>query len=667
VDLNRAWARLGAGTLLAARGEDDDELPSDSLFWWNASTKQLSAPLAVAPGMLVQRLVSIDAGHALVCTSHRYERPAFTDYKPLQAFVLALRDGMLVRETAGSDRLRSALLAASVRGPVEGLGKVEDESPAKLPPVFFNAATCQWEMKVLPDFMRDAQSLYIKHYRLPDGRILVGHADWFSPALNHRTSLAAPLLWNEGAGRWDSIENTAQEGTDGDSFRSYGIDGPVVSVTHGDFEDAAYVEFLDLKTLHWGRSRQTLHTDCPHVAPLSTGQTLVFLRHEGKILLVDPMRESIPGRFAYGHTRWGEVRLKGGGLFLAGGGTRWYPNNRPEMLAARAMRPQQIAPLPMRLGYLSGIELADKTILVFGGLPPGCGPDGFCGKQTAAQPSYRYFPQEDRWELVPNLAIPFAKGQFWDSGNSDIVSQWPRNDALLRRNGDFVYLDSGYILGPSGDDLPLTTMLSRWRPGMEAPQALAPLRDGRTYATLLELADARLAVIGGLARHAARDRADACFGCAETVGAAPPEFARTTEIFDDKTKQWVSGPIPHHAGGRAVRLANGRIFKLSMKDWGAESGYRAEVADAAFKTWSELPDFPLQPFHVMDVVAVGNRVLVLPEEPYRKIVIWNDAKRTWSLSDQWTARQPLAFTPLDGRRALARFHDDSFEMVPVPH
>lgn len=653
VDLERAWARLGEGTLLVAGDEDEKGVPLVSLFWWNAKNRALSTPLPLRQGQRIYDLVPIDTNHALVCMQSPNEPDKSLAPPSFSARLVFLHDGVLSWETENSDQLRAAILAAGVRGEVEGIGRVADEPP----PVFFNADTCQWQMKTLPDFMREGSHLTIKHYRLPDGRLLIGHAEWVNPASHTRTRLAAPLLWNQTEGRWDTIDNTAQEGDDGGHFQSFGIDGPVVSMYAG------YIEFLDPVSLRWIRSRKKLPGNAyyTNIAPLSTGQVLVFVRERGRVLLLDPMREAVPGRFTYDHARWGEVKLQGGGLFFGSGGDEWHPNNRPEILKPPALLPQSIIPMPEQLGFLSGVELPDTTILMFGGLPPRCGPDGNYGDhcKKSAQPSYRYFPQENRWERVPDLAVHFAQGQSWESYDG-----YPRNDTLLQKNGDFVFLDSGNAFELEDGNAPITTTLTRWRIG-GAAQPLAPLRQGRTQATLLELADGRLVVIGGRAQQSIIDKKNACTDCPNKKVSGPLEFESTTEIYDDKANQWLPGPIPNHAGGRAVKLANGRIFKLSMKGLGADEGYRAEVADAAFAGWEELPDFPLQPFNVRDVVTAENRVLILPGKPSQQTVIWDDARRAWLVSELWYRGEPLAITPLDSKRALVR-SSDSFEIVPMP-
>jgi hypothetical protein len=663
-DLDMNWARLGAGTVFADR-EDEVDLDAsarqvvhmhENLYWWDAKAQRLSAPLPLGARTALASLVRIDAAHVLVCAAR-----AGLGSTEFEARIVTLHDGALEWEQENSAELRAAALAAGVRGPVRGLGTLDD--PA-LPPVYFKTDECQWDMKARPAFLRGISSLRIKHYRLPDRRIVIGQADWPNSG-----QLAAPLLWNEAAGRWDALDNTAQRGNDGWIFQAYGIDDPVVSVPTIDPE---FVEFLDPETLHWVRSRQSLPqgTYGPMLAPLSTGQALVFLAdQQGTILRVDPMRASKPGRLFYNHGKFGLARLSGGRLLFAGGGSQWDPSNRLEILTLPTLSARAIAPLPLQLGFFSTAELPDHSLLAFGGLPPGCGPDGGktgCDKQ-AAQPAYRYIPKQDKWEPVANLAIHFANGPFWDAGNSSLINQWPRDDGRVRRNGDFVYLDSGNILGRPYDTQLITTTLIRWRPGMAAPEPLAPLPRGRIRATLLELTGGRLAIIGGLEQPASEE--------ALKAATIQMDFARTTEIYDDRTRLWRTGPAPHYPGGRALRLANGRIFKLSMTHWFVEDGYRAEIADAAFTRWQKLPAFPLpQPFVVDDIVAAGNRVYILPgrrdiKTPDRRVVIWDDDAHKWRVSSKWPAQDPAAYIPLDKKSALALFPQhggDIVKIVPLP-
>jgi hypothetical protein len=479
-----AWARMGAGTLVVATSHDDADRPLHRVVWWDSTAERFGAPLALPAGLLVDDLAPIDADHALVCArvqpSNPGASPGPADPVRFAALIARLHDGALSWETEDSAGLRSALLAADIRGPLAGMEGVEYTPTQPAPPVIFNTRSCRWEMTAPPEALRHVRDLTIKHYRLPDGRTLIGQAHWLDLAPGHPDNLAAPLLWNAATRHWVPIENTAQYGDGPQKFNSYGSHDPVVSVAS---IDAEFVEFLDPATLHWRRSRQRLPDTpyCCQVAPLGTGAAIVFLAEQGRILLLEPMREPIPGRLVYRHGSTGEARLRGGAVLLLGGGEPWHSSNRPELLAPPFLKSRPIAPLPRQVGYLSGLELKDGTIIAFGGLPPGCDPSSPADRFTnrPAQPSYRYFPREDRWDEVPGLAIHFATGQNWDNGNSGIATRWPRNDALVRRNGDFVYLDSGSTLKPrSGADPPLTTGLVRWRPGLLHGESVLACRRG---------------------------------------------------------------------------------------------------------------------------------------------------------------------------------------------
>ncbi|HEY3198550.1 MAG TPA: hypothetical protein VGJ57_11095 [Nitrospirales bacterium] len=675
--LQTHWARLAKGTLLVAESHSDEDVLQHTLVWWNPEKQDFSATLPLQEAAFVSELVPINQQHALVCMRTDYGKPGVNfDMLPTKAAVVSHSGGKLHWETDASKNMRTILLEAHVRGVAEGVGTLDEpESTVKMSPVIFNTASCKWEMRRPPQEIAEGRNVTIKHHRLPDGRILIAQADWYSPARNSGAELAGPLLWDEAAGAWIAIENTAQAGNSGHFFTSYGIDDPVVSVP---VVGAEFVEFLDPRTLHWHRSQQKLpDTYAPALGPLSTGEAIVFLREGGRTIVVNPMGEPVPGRFAYSHSYFGEVKLAKGGLLLTGGGDQWHPANRPEILTLiPSPRSKTIAPLPKPLGYLSGVEMQDGTLLVFGGLPPRCAPSNYssdCAK-SPAQPSYRYFPTQDRWEEVPELRVPFANGQFWDAGNSDIASQWPRNDAIVRRNGDFIYLNAENSRRREDTDwTPVVTTPVRWRPEGK-PMPLALLRKGRTYATLVELADDRLAVIGGQAQQELVALEKECFNCPdEFVSVGSMQWARSTEVFDDKAGTWMPGPTANYPGGRAFQLSNGRIFKLSLTGlWSAENGYSAEIADAAFTRWDKLPPFPIQSFTVMHVTVIGNRVLILPQEPDRKkagwidkTVVWNDDTRSWSVWNQWTKQVPLTVTPVDSKRVLARYYR-SYEIVSLP-
>lgn len=661
---DHVWARLAAGTLVVAQSHSDKDEALPALVWWDAASRRFSAPLAAQPAASVQALVRIDEYRALACLATNNPRWNSNEVPRFRAAVVEVQDAALRWGSATAQALQDA----NILGPVDGVGTVtEPAEAAKLAPVFFNTSTCRWGIRHPPVEMQDVKSLDLMHQRLPDGRIVISHARWDRASDGKTTSLTAPLLWSEPEQRWITLENTAQAPTDPYPFRAYGIDDPVVSLPT---IDAEFVEIFDPKSMRWIRSQQRLpESNGQSIGPLSTGETLVFLRNRGdRVLKVGPLRQVPANHFAYTHDLLGEVRLRDG-ILLNGGDNRGYPQNRLEILRlAPTPASKLIASLPKQLGFLSGVELADRSIVLFGGLPSGCWPstalEGKCAS-SGPQPTYRYLPSEDRWLEVPGLSIRFTNGQWLDSGMLDYAS--PRRDAVARRNGGLAFLDGeDDRLREKGDWSRIRTTAHEWRPGGPS-KSLGLLQQGRTQATLLELDDGRLAVMGGKAQVNIGKR---CIGCAfdaDSIG--PLEFATSTEILHNG--KWALGPKAHFPGGLAVKLANGRVFKLSLANlWSAEEGYRAEMADARLRRWTKLPPLPLREFTALDVQVAGNRVLILPTIFDRgnnkdKIVIWDDSKRKWSVWKKPSKLPVLSVIPVDPDHVLLR-HSRFFEQVSVP-
>ncbi|MBC7617571.1 MAG: hypothetical protein H7293_01020 [Candidatus Saccharibacteria bacterium] len=274
----------------------------------------------------------------------------------------------------------------------------------------------------------------------------------------------------------------------------------------------------------------------------------------------------------------------------------------------------------------------------------------------------------DRWEEVRGLRLNFAIGEPLAYGNSDIATQWPRKDTLVRANGDFVFMN-----GPTRYELeaqsmtPLVSTLMRWNPTGGTAQ-LGKLRQARIYATVLELNDRRLVVLGGETGKMLESSTDLCPDCSdETVATGAMEPTTATEIFDDATGKWRRGPVTNFAGGRAVKLANGKVFKLSLAQrYSAEGGYRAEIADALFSNWKELPPFPQKQFKVQHVAVAGNRVLFFSENASDNTVLWDDTRQAWRIWGPWFKTEPLSVVPLDASRALIR-SAQTYEIANFPN
>lgn len=675
--LKHVWVRINdglPGTLFAIRGSlsEQNVTLAHSLLWWSWTKQAITASLPLPDGFQPRALVEVWGGHVLVCGVGA------------SAF-LVHADGTGIKRVAtdGQNHLRSwlkprSLPLANIVGPVEGLGEfgaARDQAERSQPPIQFDTRSCKWTMTNPPKALPPGKELRIKPYSLPSlltPRLVIGQAEWFSIVKNHWETLDTPLLWNARNGSWETIERVAEEGGSPGSVSGFGADDPVVNMFH---PAPRWIEFLDPVSLRWRRSRERLpEAYNALLAPLDGNRVVAFMGDSGQVVLLHAMDvPTPPGKLNFEHDTFSEIPLANGGLMLVSGGSDWHPLNRPEVIQYEGQSSRLITPLPRPLVTPSGIALGDGSVLVFGGLPPQCSAEYLnqC-KGEMPLPSFRWFPTGDRWEEVTGLAIPFASGAYPDSDNSRIADQWARSDALVRGNGEFVYLTDGEVRRRDTDNqLPLVTKLYRWSPGR--PQDLiAPLRKGRQRATLLELADGRLAVVGGLAQREIVALEKDCFECPDTfVSLGPLEAARSTEIYEEQTGRWVAGVSTQQPGGRAVKLANGHIFKLSLKGITSDEGYQAETADAALSRWAKAPPFPIEKAAVRQFIAVGNRAVLLLAEPRDKLVLWNDDTRRWSVMQLWPGtrwsvnNRPISIMPVGDQHVLLRYAD-TYEYAALP-
>ena len=675
--VGRIWSQLEKGTVVVGDRHNADDVPFSSMLWWDSENKKFSEPLETLPGESIEELVPIQTNYVLACL--RMRDSSFVkswrelETQPTKAFVVNLENGRLQRIPTHTHQVQSALLSAGVRGPIDDGIQLVDVASTKPPPVIFNTGTCKWEMRNPPDELTRGEYLSIKHYRLPDGRFIVAHADWFVAEEGNSgvwKRLPAPYLWNSLTERWLPIASKAQEGDSAYAFSHYGIEDQVVSITT---VDSQFVEYLNPNTLGWMRSEQQLPRGSygPILAPLGQDKTLVFLRENGHVLVFTPMIAPKLGKFAYGHSYVGEVPLSDGGLLLLGGGSQWHPANRPEILELTAAGPQtkMIAPLPAPWNDMIGVELRDKSILVFGGLPSGCAPSSTFDscKNIPPSPSYRYLPREDRWEEVPELRLRFSYGMSLAYGNSQISTQWPRNDVVARTDGDLVFVDglTNYEV-QDRSMLPLASNLMRWRAG-SPPTKLVKLKEARIFPTVVELNDKRLVVVGGETAKRLEISAEQCPDCNEntaSVGAMEP--ATSTEIYDRANEKLRAGPRANYEGGRALKLANGKVFKLSLaRRWSAEEGYRAEISDMAFTRWKKLPPLPIKQFNLRHMTVAGNRILLFADKASDKTIVWDDERKAWKVWDSWFKTEPLSVIPIDSQRAIISSYW-SYEIASFP-
>jgi hypothetical protein len=653
--------RLEHATPVVGSAHDTADIRLNSVIWWDRRSQAFLPPLVIPTGQLLGNLIPVAHDYALACIVPNTETPTAPygkapPFRSTRVGLLGVENGVLRWIEHVPPALRTALAEIGVRGEVEGAGKIDSGfgNRATSPPVIFDTGTCQWELPHPPAELANADQFRFKHYRLPDGRVLLGHASFFFHERGW-IDLSQPYLWDEGQKTWHPIAAPAQGSDEPYVLARFGIGDSVISVGRN---FGGFVEFLDTNTLHWLRSQQLLPKDAlwPRFAPRSDGTVVAFLRENGQILIFTPMHDAMHSQLAYDHPDLGNVALAGGGLLLLNGGNpEWLsPSPTPQI--------KTIAPLPVPLDYVSGVELKDKTILAFGGLPRGQSPENLPrDKQAPLRPAYLYIPDRDKWEEVLGLNLKFAPG-----AQLALEPNPERRDARVRQNGDFVYLDWTW----AGDMSPASTTLWHWHKGSPATP-LAALKVARTQASLLELNDGRLVVVGGLTVKPVESTPDQCIDCADQPASTGSMVAATTtEIFDESHNTWVAGPIPQSAGGRAWKLANGQIFKLAPSDnYYEEDRYTAELANAAFTHWQKLPAFPIKPYKIANVAVVGNRIIILPatdaETNSKQTVVWDGEHDKWTIWNAWSKTPPTAIFPIDSEHVIAR-HQATYEVVALP-
>ena len=632
-------ARVGEFTVVLARRLGDADPVQELLMLWTAQGGRLSHVSALPPGQLVDQLVALDSGRFLLC-----KRIGFAwgggNFRslPTEAEVWSLGASGFIRESAPT------LLGSPVRGRVSGhtfLAVGNDD------PIQFDTQTCSWEMKNPPAQLAGVKKLEIKPHRLPDGRFLVTHAEWENE-WGHRAHLRSPWLWEVSTGTWRALHRTAQAGGSPYLFWSFGAGDSIMAMQ--DIE-ARFVEFLDTDKLIWSRSAQSLGDEdrALALAPLSGGRALLFLQGGARVIAASPLRELLPQRLAYGHSEPMQTALSGHRLLLLGGSAA----NRPEMVSLRRPVPQSmvLAPVPADIGYPSSVDLRDGTVLAFGALPGRCDlydRPGTCGRPPA-QSSYRYFPREDRWQVVPGLEIAYETGSLGDSLGGEMARL---NFSTLGAQG-FAFLQK------RSTGCRVSTVLHTWT-ARRGTRALSQLHAERSAASLVRLKDGRLAAIGGFRRdfHGLDDAY-----CEKESTAGDARQIKDTEVFANG--RWRPGPTAHYAGGRAYALRNGRIFKLSWMPVGGVSRFAGEVADARFRRWRKLPALPVEHKDgILDISVVDNRIFLLPRHSADPTLVWDETSRRWIVLKGWQRDGLSVLSGPPGHVVVRKF--DRLDVLRMP-
>ncbi|NOT99736.1 MAG: hypothetical protein HOO97_11685 [Sideroxydans sp.] len=392
------------------------------------------------------------------------------------------------------------------------------------------------------------------------------------------------------------------------------------------------------------------------------------------------------GKLLFPHSGYrADIPLRNNMLMLVGDGDDWDPSDNSEIISGSLGKTTQIAALPTPQVAPYGLELNDGTVLMFAGLPPSCGPSHYFHSNSLwrcspPQPSFRYFPQDNLWQAEPSISIPYTRGYSWQTGNSGLASQWARNDALVRKNGEVAWIEGGEVFD-SGIKTPQVSVLKQWKPDAKNPneKQATPLRKARTQSTLIELDDGRLAVMGGDAQLERVALEKECLDCPdEFVSIGPFQAETSTEVLNESNAAnpvWQDGPVANYGGGRALKLANGRVFKLSLIGVFDEQGYRAEIADAGLTHWEIAPPFPLAPALIRNVSVVGNRVIILADKI--QTIVWDDDSKSWLIWKNWPKgaglqsngfdpRAPISITSLANKKRVIVRYFDTFEIVNLP-
>jgi hypothetical protein len=665
VDQLSHWptVRLGdapAGTAVVARIRADTH---PVLLWWNGKSRAFAARLPINEEVEFPNLLRLGPRHVLLCG----KASAVARLNQTQA-------GARLEWAAGADaEARQVLERTGVVGTVRGFGSLADLNPAL--PIYFDTTSCAWAIKNPPAHLKpqlnapaDDRAPRIKPFFLADGRILIAGGNYHDG--HYWKGIDPPLLWNAESARWTEIERT---GGGRDSDYRAGSEEPVIVRSSG----SPIIQFLDSKNMRWSRSLEQVNRNgdgFSHIETLSDGSALVLqvpifnLSDSGVVGRMTRLHGAMPpGTLSRYREYSGELHFKGGTVMLIGG------DHRLEVIDTARKQARRIAPMPEP--YLIGpvaLELRDGSVLVFGGMPPGCLDsyrvrNGNC-TEPRRQPTYRYFVDADKWQRVPAISVPYSR---------EATASWPRNDATVRSNGLVVWIEDEDVAASDEEKgPPQTSKLMLWNPAEsnEGARLVAPLRKARTQSTLLQLDDGRLAVIGGKAQVEIVALEKDCLDCPdEFVSLGPFQQARSTEVLDeaDPVKPvWKVGPAANYGGGRALKLGNGRIFKLSLAGSGFHDseGYRAEIADAGLTRWEKLPPFPAAGEIINgNVNVLGNRVVILMEN--KQTVVWDDHKGKWSIWPEWAKQggsDPVSIVaaPAPGQ-ALIRY-PESFVVVPLP-
>jgi hypothetical protein len=707
--LDHVWMRVHDGnyngTLFAVSSGDG----ASTLYVLPNDVSQVSGRFDLPAGFMPSNLIRLSESIALICSA--------TAGRSL--FVSMAGNNVRPLDPASShDHMLDLIRDAGIVGRIDGLGQVGNQGVrgdrSYERPLLFDANSCGWVARGLPEPLASATQLELVPRLNPPSFLTtsITAARWVDKATGQRRVLEAPLFWNLNERQW-----SARQAADYPML----VASQLWGMTEEQWSFAADLPqgkfaFLSPVDARWREAKQRLPaTENLKLLPIGSEGVLVLLidsRQPGRVVRLDPAPEmSIDTRFPGVLSRaYGYIDMRGVGLMMANG----REVNHVAIIRASGPALEQLPDVPQPSQHLTGVELGDGSIVVFGGLHPRCNADDLDQCPHGAQPGFRWLPEEKRWQPLPTLTVPFAFGQELQGDNSGYLTRYRRSDFVVDQGRDLYFLSSR-PMKPGPGAVWGATQLIRWsvERGMES---LAATKLDHFSPTLLKLNDRRLAAIGGSTRNELpspscqactrtraatvarlREKAGGSSGSADSIEGedsdrvdpeqvVPPceacskiemrdhyALARSSELYDARTNRWSLGPYANYPGGRAVKLANGRVFKIGMVGYFAsDADFGVETADAALTQWTPAPPFPFpRPTEVSSIVVIGNQVLLVMARPGDRVVIWDDDSRSWKVQplprhSNWSPREtPKYLTPV-GDHQLLVVYERNYEVLPWP-
>lgn len=506
------------------------------------------------------------------------------------------------------------------------------------------------KVEMLPgmnDSRRDGQSV-----RLPDGRVMAiggmrDTTEFFDPATRrwrYGPSLESPFtrgqvasfrdgkilviqgsawLWRPGSDSWENLD----QGKELDHLRGITAisDHEVIGVAG---RETRIFDVRD-KSLRVGPDLANPHSDVRFV-PFSNGELHVFdiaWANDDEVKPIEIVR-TVPsgqrpsGALAMALSRIVPARLKDGQVLLAGNWNGLADNQQRSTIVNPLLPGFQVL---KESGHrdrppLGVFTLVDGSVLVVGGEILSSDARHDSNRLLASQ---RWFPATGSWRRVEGPAIRAASDNEGDA----------RHSIFLRANGEIVFIDASQ---PS--EHAMRAHVKRWNPENGRTELLGSLRKWRSGASLIELRDGRLAVMGGRTQSDIIAVDKPCTDCADDyLSIGRVEEATSTEVFNEPTRSWVPGPRSLHPGGQAVRLADGRIVKISTGE-----GIHMEISDTGFTRWQSVePHDRLRQIYSGHLLVLGQRLVVIGHrfDKDTPALIWSADRKAWQ---EWTTDLSLS-------------------------